>query len=224
VDNYGFKMDIKEKITSLLSLKNITIKELAEKIEMSETGFHYTLKNNSFKFETILKICEYFNVDITYFTQKPFDITEFGELPEGFDKLFQNELDNKLSLKNSNKLFEIKMAIGNKSGISKIEKMISNISYLSKFINDYYYTNFYFDSSIINSEIDNLLRTRKNKYEIINELLPLAESIAINDKINQKGLKKFEKQMISFYKELIENVTDEQLLKQIKNLNEELES
>lgn len=59
-------MDLKL-IKSLVKEKDITIKELSQKIGMSERGLHKSIRNNSISAEYLEKIANYLDVSIGIF-------------------------------------------------------------------------------------------------------------------------------------------------------------
>lgn len=59
--------EIDIKIKELARKNQITLKELAEKIGITEQGLYTTFKNESLKVTTLLKISEVLNVDINEF-------------------------------------------------------------------------------------------------------------------------------------------------------------
>jgi transcriptional regulator with XRE-family HTH domain len=56
-----------QKIKELCKKNNMTLKELSEKIGLSQTGLQGIFKNNSTSIETLQKICQVFNVSVEYF-------------------------------------------------------------------------------------------------------------------------------------------------------------
>jgi len=54
-------------IRKLLAEKSMSIEKLAKEIGWSRTGLHKAMMNNSFKLDTLEKISEAMEVDITYF-------------------------------------------------------------------------------------------------------------------------------------------------------------
>jgi transcriptional regulator with XRE-family HTH domain len=56
-----------QKIKELCKRHNMTLKELSEKIGLSQTGLQGIFKNNSTSIETLQKICQVFNVSVEYF-------------------------------------------------------------------------------------------------------------------------------------------------------------
>jgi transcriptional regulator with XRE-family HTH domain len=60
-------LNIEEKIKKLAKDKNLSIRQLCIKIEITESGLNYTLKNNTLKIETLQKIADVFEVPISYF-------------------------------------------------------------------------------------------------------------------------------------------------------------
>ncbi len=58
---------INSKIKFLAKIRGITIKLLAEKINMTESGLYSTLKNNSIKVKTLHDISTVLDVELTYF-------------------------------------------------------------------------------------------------------------------------------------------------------------
>jgi len=55
------------KIKKILTEKTWSMKELLAKIDLSEQGYSYMLKNNSMKVDTLLKISDVLQVPINYF-------------------------------------------------------------------------------------------------------------------------------------------------------------
>ncbi len=62
-------MDIKRKIDALLKDKRMTVKDILEDIDMSETGYYQMLKNHSMKITTLEKIAAKLEVPIIYFLE-----------------------------------------------------------------------------------------------------------------------------------------------------------
>ncbi len=56
-----------QKIKDLCKKHNMTLKELSEKIGLSQTGLQGIFKNNSTSIETLQKICQVFGVSVDYF-------------------------------------------------------------------------------------------------------------------------------------------------------------
>jgi len=86
-------LQIGNKIKFLSKKSNLTIKELCNRIEMTESGFNIALKNNTLKIETLQKISEVLEVDISYFFGN--EITKNENSNELLDKI--KELENKIS-------------------------------------------------------------------------------------------------------------------------------
>ena len=56
-----------ERIKELCKKKNVTMKQAAVELGMTEQGLHKIIKANSTKIETLLTITRYFNVEPAYF-------------------------------------------------------------------------------------------------------------------------------------------------------------
>lgn len=56
-----------QKIKELCQKKNVTIKQAAQDLGMTEQAMHKIIKTNSTKIETLISIAQYFNVEPTYF-------------------------------------------------------------------------------------------------------------------------------------------------------------
>jgi DNA-binding Xre family transcriptional regulator len=56
-------MNIEDRIKQLAGEKEIPLKTLATKIDMTETGFYAMLRNKSMKVETLLKISKVLSVE-----------------------------------------------------------------------------------------------------------------------------------------------------------------
>jgi len=59
--------EIKIRVKKILSEKGWSMKELLQKIDVSEQGFAYMLKNETMKVTTLLKIAELLDVPVSYF-------------------------------------------------------------------------------------------------------------------------------------------------------------
>ena len=59
---------ISEKIKELLRKEKKTQKEISDYLGFSIMGFNRMLKADDYKFSTLLKIADFFNVSIDYFT------------------------------------------------------------------------------------------------------------------------------------------------------------
>lgn len=55
-----------EKLKKVLAEKKITVKDLCERIGITEGGFYLTVKNNSFKVATLELISEELDIPMTY--------------------------------------------------------------------------------------------------------------------------------------------------------------
>jgi DNA-binding Xre family transcriptional regulator len=74
-------MNIEDKIKQVAGEKEIPLKTLATKIDMTETGFYAMLRNKSMKVETLLKICRVLGVEpASFFNSKP--STEVATSPQ----------------------------------------------------------------------------------------------------------------------------------------------
>lgn len=56
-----------QKIKELCKKKNVTVKQAALDLGMTEQAMHKIIKTNSTKIETLINIAQYFNVEPTYF-------------------------------------------------------------------------------------------------------------------------------------------------------------
>lgn len=56
-----------QKIKELCKKKNVTVKQAAIDLGMTEQAMHKIIKSNSTKIETLISIAQYFNVEPTYF-------------------------------------------------------------------------------------------------------------------------------------------------------------
>ncbi len=220
-------MDLKERILDLLEKRNLTIKQLAEKIGMSETGFHSTLKNNTFKFETIVKICQILGVHVSYFTDK------FAGEPINFNNPI-NDIDDdmydlpnpidSLSYENFLKQMTISYELNIKSGGLKMTRAIANIHEIYHFLDDYYKKYYHKYGKVMNMHIEKSLKENKSKTAIMKELLPFLNKRHKDPMINPKPIFKLEKAMITFFKEVSINVPkeDEDLQESIHEVQEML--
>jgi len=59
--------EIKNKVQTLAKQRGLSIRELCKKIGMTESGFSYTIKNNTLKVETLFNIADVLGVSINYF-------------------------------------------------------------------------------------------------------------------------------------------------------------
>jgi phage repressor protein C with HTH and peptisase S24 domain len=76
-------MNIEDRIKQLAGEKEIPLKTLATKIDMTETGFYAMLRNKSMKVETLLKISKVLSVEPgSFFSNKP--TTEVAASPGDF--------------------------------------------------------------------------------------------------------------------------------------------
>lgn len=56
-----------QKIKELCKKKNVTVKQAALDLGMTEQAMHKIIKSNSTKIETLISIAQYFNVELAYF-------------------------------------------------------------------------------------------------------------------------------------------------------------
>lgn len=56
-----------EKLKKTISDKGVTLNDLCNHIELTESGFHAAVKNNSLKIKTIEAIADYLNLPVSYF-------------------------------------------------------------------------------------------------------------------------------------------------------------
>jgi|GEM_PF-4257592 len=85
---------ITERIKKLLKENNITISELASKLNVSAYGLQKMFKANSYKVDTLQKIADALNVEITEFVGDTLKISEYNELKrnnEVLDVLLRSE-------------------------------------------------------------------------------------------------------------------------------------
>lgn len=84
------------KIKKLAKDKNISLKELADKINMTEGGFFQSFRNETLKVSALEKISDVLNVPINYFfdDEKDFDNSNNGLLKDKIKEL-QSELSEK---------------------------------------------------------------------------------------------------------------------------------
>lgn len=61
-----------QKIKKLCQTKNVTVKQAAIDLGMTEQAIHRIIKTNSTKIETLISIAQYFNVEPTYFFDNDF--------------------------------------------------------------------------------------------------------------------------------------------------------
>lgn len=59
-----------QKIKELCQKKNVTVKQAALDLGMTEQAMHKIIKTNSTKIETLISIAQYFNIEPTYFFDK----------------------------------------------------------------------------------------------------------------------------------------------------------
>lgn len=104
-------------IRGLSSKKNMSLKELSSKIELSEHGLQRIIRSNSTKIETLEKIAEVLGVDVTVFFEEKetyVQMSEFLNNPyikmsiERFEKL-----SDKLSILKDYYIFEVMMLWNN---------------------------------------------------------------------------------------------------------------
>jgi len=60
-------MSVSKKIRELLKTKEISIEDLANKVEMTRNGLSNNLSSDDFKLSTLQKIADFFKVPISYF-------------------------------------------------------------------------------------------------------------------------------------------------------------
>lgn len=60
---YNTECQIEIRLKKAIKLKNLSIKEVATKIDMTEAGLHYAFKNKTLKFHTIEKILTVLGID-----------------------------------------------------------------------------------------------------------------------------------------------------------------
>jgi transcriptional regulator with XRE-family HTH domain len=82
-------IQLSTKIKKLCNDRMITVKELCKMVEITESGLSKALKNNSLKIETLKRISDYFQIDISYFFS---DVTPTGTS----EKI--SELENEIML------------------------------------------------------------------------------------------------------------------------------
>ncbi len=81
-----------QRLKELLLRKNISIKDFAKKIEMSEIGLHNALKNNSTKIETIYKIAKALNINPSYFFKTDEELNDDIKIKD-YHKIAQQAID-----------------------------------------------------------------------------------------------------------------------------------
>lgn len=113
------------KIRNLCDRGNITLKQLAQELKLSERTIHLMLNQNTTKFSTLEEISRFFNVDISYFFQ-----TEEEEQNIFFQELeaslkFSYEYDIRTLFKVEEERF-LKESAALKSYIEKNKSMIDD--------------------------------------------------------------------------------------------------
>ncbi len=58
------------KIRELCSERKVSLKELSSRVDITQNGLQSILNNNTTSIDTLLKICNYFNVPIGYFFEE----------------------------------------------------------------------------------------------------------------------------------------------------------
>ena len=79
-------MTVNQDIRKLIELKKMSVKEMSEKINMSEKGFHDLLKRNDLKLSTLEKIAQALGVDIKYFFKDKNDNKFFSDNKINYQK------------------------------------------------------------------------------------------------------------------------------------------
>ena len=109
---------IEIKLKNILVERNLTMKEIVAKIDMTENGFAYSLKNDTLKIITLEKIAKILDVPITYF------FTEEGNLQKTEKKYSTSEPDEMKELR-----IEISKLLKENSELkSKIIKLLERTS------------------------------------------------------------------------------------------------
>lgn len=222
-------MQLKEKILELLEQRKLTIKELAEKIGMSETGFHSTLKNNSFKYETMRKISDVLHVGIEHFGGSIWDkINEpsIHPMPSEEEMRRIERLPQNVAKR---KRFEIEWnsmkSIKKKAGIAPIHNAIGSIDTLKDFFDEYYdeFLNIYLDE--VKKKIKTKIEYNRTKQEIVDDILPELKEKLDFEKLEIKALIKLEKATINFFNEISKHVTksNKRLYESLQDVKEELD-
>lgn len=114
-----------DKIRNLCDRGNITLKQLAQELKLSERTIHLMLNQNTTKFSTLEEISRFFNVDISYFFQ-----TEEEEQNIFFQELeaslkFSYEYDIRTLFKVEEERF-LKESVALKSYIEKNKSIIDD--------------------------------------------------------------------------------------------------
>jgi transcriptional regulator with XRE-family HTH domain len=203
-------MELKDKILELLDRKNLTIKDLAEKIGMSETGFHSTLKNNTFKFETIIKISQILGVNVLYFTEEKSNLNL--DLKVELQKMMSEvteEAQKSDSFKHFSKVLELSKDIHRKAGGQKISNSISNVSDFYEFLDEYYRLYYYSHLKAINEVIEKAVIEKKGRTTILKEIVPYMTEVFNNPRLDPKPLIKLEKAFKTFFNEVSQYVSEE---------------
>lgn len=107
-----------DKIRNLCDRGNITLKQLAQELKLSERTIHLMLNQNTTKFSTLEEISRFFNVDISYFfqTEEEEQNIFFQELEASFK--FSYEYDIRTLFKVEEERF-LKESVALKSYIEK---------------------------------------------------------------------------------------------------------
>jgi len=150
-------LQLENKIKNLAKSKKIPLSELYEKIEMTGQGFNIALKNNTLKIETLLKICEVLEVDISYF----FETSEVEN--NSFKRNDNNRKEANFLSKNPN--IEL---------LQKIKDLENEITLLKNFLT---FHNFYF--SILWTELGLIHRNnyKENKKFVVNSVYRINNNI-----------------------------------------------
>ncbi len=83
-----------QKIRDLCKKNRITLKRLAEDIEMTDAGVQYILNNNTTSLDNLYKIASYFKVHIGYFfDEEPESISSINQVANGHGNKQSIEID-----------------------------------------------------------------------------------------------------------------------------------
>lgn len=81
------------KIRELCAEKRISLKELSEKIDITQNGLQSILNNNTTSIDTLLKVCNYFNVPVGYFFN---EIPSIGYYNQGIQQIANGDGNNQV--------------------------------------------------------------------------------------------------------------------------------
>lgn len=214
-------MNIKDKIVKLAKEQGKTLRGVAAVIETTEMGLQYMFRNNSFKFDNMLKISEYLNVDISYFSDNNSNVNTQIKPSNSVEKQkYVNKIELNDAFETSKKAERIKKNIESDNDVSSYLNDLTISTLSVELINQYLEAGIFnkyknlFNLMLLDIEKGISLNMISEKY--YSEMKDLIE----NSSIKKETLSQIKKHLLSIYVLIEKDLSEDKFSEFINEINE----